>query len=102
MATSDLSTPPQGTRIKVQKVKTARAKLNGDELLAQLCFLFPQYTLNEARRLPYKDVQLLLRVAQKQQATQLYNLTQVVAAPHTKKGEGVKKLSEHFKKIANS
>lgn len=102
METSNSSTPPQGKRVKVQKVKSASSKLNGDELLAQLCFLYPQYTLNEARRLPYKDVQLLLRVAQKQQAAQLYNLTQVVAAPHTKKGEGVRKLSEHFKKIANS
>ena len=93
---------PQGKRIRVKKVVVKAPKLNVDELLARLCYYYPQYTFREAKELPYKHVQLLLRVAKKQQAIQLYNLTQIAAAPHTKKGEGVKKLSEHFKGIANS
>lgn len=93
---------PQGKRVRVKKVVSQAPKLNVRELLAQLCYYYPQYTLNDAQKIPYRDVQLLLRVARKQQAIQLYNLTQISAAPHTKKGEGVKKLSEHFKGIANS
>lgn len=94
--------PIVGKRVPVKHAIVKAPKVNVRELLAQLCYLYPQYTLEEARLLPYKDVQLLLRVAMKQQATQMYNLTQISAAPHTKKGEGVKKLSEYFKSIANS
>ena len=94
--------PPEGKRIKVQRVKSSHNKINVEELLAQVCYHYPQYTLDEAARLSYRRVNLLLKVAQKQQAIEFYNLTQIAAAPHTKKGEGVKKLTEHFKKIANS
>lgn len=95
--------PLEGKRISVQKVGAAKGKkFSAEELLAEVCYHYPQYTLDEAARLSYRRVQLLLRVAKKQEAIRMYNLTQIVAAPHTKKGEGVKKLSEHFKKIANS
>ena len=96
------SLPQEGKRIKVQQVKSSQRKINVDELLAQVCYHYPQYTFQDAANLSYRRVQLLLSVAQKQKAIEYYNLTQIVAAPHTKKGEGVKKLSEHFKKIANS
>lgn len=94
--------PSQGKRIKVQQVKTKSQRLNTEELLAQVCYHYPQYTLNDAAKLSYRRITLLLKVAQQQKAIEYYNLTQIAAAPHTKKGEGVKKLTEHFKKIANS
>ena len=93
---------PQGKVIKVKRVPTKAAKLNTEELLAQVCYYYPQYTLETAALLSYRRVTLLLKVVKKQQAMHYYNLTQIAAAPHTKKGHGVKKLSEHFKKIADS
>lgn len=93
--------PVEGKRIKLQKIISVK-KFNGEELLAQLCYHYPQYTLYAASKLSYRQVQLLLRVAKQQQAIQMYNLTQIAAAPHTKKGSGVTKLSDHFKKTANS
>lgn len=68
------------------------------ELLATLCYFYPQYTFREARALPYQHVKLLLKVARREEAIKYYNLTQISAAPHTKKGEGVKKLVRYFKK----
>lgn len=88
----------EGKVVRVQRVK--RAKLNTDELIAQVCYYYPQYTFEEAERLSYRRISLLLKVAQKQRAVHYYNLVQIVAAPHTKKGKGVTKLSDHFKKIA--
>lgn len=95
--------PPEGKRIKVQSVsKATRKKFNGEILLAQVCYYYPQYTLDDAAKLSYRRIQVLLKVAAQQKAIEYYNLTQIAAAPHTKKGEGVKKLSDHFKKTANS
>lgn len=56
------------------------------ETLARLCYFYPQYTLRQARRLPYRDVVLLLNTVRRQQAEDYYALTQIAAAPHTKTG----------------
>jgi len=71
------------------------------ELYAEVCYFYPQYTLQDVARLPARDITLLLKVARKQKAIEMFNLVQIVAAPHTKKGQGVKQLSEHFKKESN-
>lgn len=78
-----------------------RKKVNARELLAELCFFYPQYTLAAARRLPAKDVMLLLRIARKKKAEEYLNLTQIAAAPHTIKGSGVKTLSNRYSKVVN-
>ncbi len=69
-------------------------------MFALLCYYFPQYTLEEAAELSFRDVQLLIHTAQKMEAARMYNLTQIAAAPHTKKMVNVKKLSDYFKKLA--
>lgn len=76
-----------------------RKKVNARRLLAELCFYYPQYTLAAARRLPAKDVMLLLKVARQKDAEKYYNLTQIAAAPHTKKGTGVKRLTSKYEKV---
>lgn len=99
----DVNAPLEGKRIKMQSVvKATRKKFVAEELYAQVCYHYPQYTMNDAAKLSYHRIKLLLKVAAQQKAVEYYNLTQIAAAPHTKKGEGVKKLSEHFKKTANS
>lgn len=80
--------------------KVPRKKVNALELLAELCYYYPQYSLAAARRLPAKDVMLLLRVARRKKAEEYFNLTQIAAAPHTRKGSGVAKLSKRYSKVA--
>lgn len=41
----------------------------------------------------------MLKVANKEEAKHLFELTQIAAAPHTKKGVGTKKLLEQYAKI---
>ena len=85
--------------VRAKSLYTEQKKAKKREIYAEVCYYYPQYTLEEVSKLPARDIQLLLDIAQKKQAELLYNLVQIVAAPHTKKGEGVKKLSEHFKKV---
>lgn len=87
-------------RVRAQKVPSQAVSLNKRETFATLCYYFPQYTLKEAAELPFRDVQLLIKTAKQIEGARLYNLTQIAAAPHTKKMQSVKKLSEHFKKMA--
>lgn len=68
------------------------------ETIARFCFHFPQYKFEEARQLPFKNVALMLRMARKERARQMYELTQIMAAPHTDKGKGVKKMLNYFQK----
>lgn len=86
--------------IKLAKIPDAgggsSGKLNSLRLLSQLCYYYPAYTLAEARKLPYKHVVLMLRVARQLEAQRYYNEVQIAAAPHTKKMSFVKKLSEQF------
>lgn len=68
------------------------------ELWATVCYYYPQYTLQEAAQLSVRDIKLLLKVAEKIESAKRYEYTQIVAAPHTKKGAGVKKLTEYYRK----
>lgn len=80
---------------KVPKSETSRDEVL--EMLASFCYHYPAYTFAQARKMPAKRVAMMLKVAQREQAKMYYNLTQIAAAPHTKKGAGVKKLADGFK-----
>ena len=71
------------------------------EVYAEVAYYYPQYTLEAVSQLPARDITLLLNTAKKLKAMEMYNLVQIVASPHTKKGQGVKKLSDYFKKEFN-
>lgn len=81
----------------IQVKKLPGKTKNARQLLAELCYYYPQYTYAEARLLPAKDVSLLLSTAQKIKAAEMFELTNIAAAPHTKKGEGVKQLLQKYK-----
>lgn len=87
--------------VKAKSIHPEGNQTSKRELWATICYYYPQYTLKEASKLPARDIKLLLRVAEKIISQNKYDLTQIAAAPHTKKGSGVKKLSEHFKKLMN-
>lgn len=89
----------QPKRVKAKSVSGETAKkLTKREMWATVAYHYPQYTLKDASKLSARDIKLLLRVANKIKAQDKYDLTQIAAAPHTKKGSGVKKLTEFFKK----
>ena len=90
--------------VKAQSVsETLKKKLDPEReaeiLHARLCYYYPQYTLYEARRLPDKDVRLLLQTAEREKAKHYLYLTQIASAPYTDKYSGFARLSEEFKKI---
>lgn len=70
-----------------------------EDTIARFCYYFPQYNFQQARQLPYKRITQMLRIAVKEQAREMWQLTQVVAAPHVKGGKGVSKMLEYFKGI---
>lgn len=86
--------------IKVKKVTANNKGISKREVYATVCYHFQQYKLTDVEALPYRDVQLLLKTAQREQAAFLHNLTLIAQAPHSKKQQNVKKLIEHFKKLA--
>ena len=79
---------PKGTSVKKKR-----------EVYAEVCYYYPRYSLEEVAKLPARDVALLLKIARREEARRMFNLVQIAAAPHTKKGQGVKELSNYFKKI---
>lgn len=94
--------PSEPKHIVAQQVRPIReSKPSNRELWAMIAYYYPQYSLEEASNLPYRDIKLLLKTAQKIEAQKYFNLTQIAAAPYTKKGSGVKKLTEHFRKEMN-
>lgn len=86
--------------IEVQKVPASSKRGSKRELYARVCYLYPQYKLQDVEKMPNRDVLLLLKVANQVEALKMLNLVQISAAPHTKKGAGIKKLTTHFKRIA--
>ena len=84
--------------IKAQQAP--KKQIDPEETLALLCYYYPAYTFKTARQLPEKRVTLMLKVAMREQAKERIELAKIVAAPHTNKGQAVKKLIEYYKHIA--
>lgn len=80
--------------IKAQKIP--KKQNDPEETLALFCFYFPAYAYHEARQLPYKRIVKMLKVVRKEQARQKIDLLNIVTAPHSKKGQAVKKLMSYY------
>lgn len=81
------------------QAESPSVEISKRETWARICYFYPQYTLKTASKLPARDIRLLLKIAEQMEAQRYFNLTQISAAPHTKKGKGVKDLSDHFKQM---
>jgi hypothetical protein len=68
--------------VKVQRIP--KKEVNTDDLLASFCYHFPQYKFNEARKLPYKRVIQMLKIAEKEQAKTLFVLCKGMALTNAK------------------
>lgn len=83
--------------IHVQKIP--KKSIHAEEIIARFCYYFPQYTFAQARFMPYKRIKQMLDVVRKEQAQQYAVLTNIIASPHTKRGEGIKKMIKYFNDI---
>lgn len=93
------SANPKPKHIVAQSIRKEQSyQATNRELWATICYYYPQYTLEEASRLSIRDIKLLLKIAEKLEAQKMLAFTQIAAAPHTKKGQGVKKLTDYYKK----
>ncbi len=89
-----------GKRIQVKNVAPKESNNQSlDDLVGLVCYFYPQYNYSTASNLPLKRISALLKIARQQEAVKYKNLTQIVAAPHSKKGIGVNKLLKHYDKI---
>lgn len=83
--------------IKVQKVPK---KIDSAEnIIARFCCYFPQYKFHEARKLPFIRIKMMIKIWEKEYARRMIDLVEIVSAPYTKKGSGVRKVIDKYKKI---
>jgi hypothetical protein len=80
---------------KVSKIESKEE--SWENFLARFCYHYQQYTFDQARKMPKKRVVQMLRVAQSEYSRQMLDMLNVVTAPHTDKGKGVKKMVDYFK-----
>lgn len=85
--------------VQVAKIPKQTSVNSTRRTLARLCYYYPQYTLAAARKLPARDVALLLKEASRLEAARNHNLMQMIAAPNSEKGKAVKELLEHFNEL---
>lgn len=71
--------------------------LSAENILSKFCYYFPQYTYEQARKLPYKTVRLMLKTAKIEQAKHMVDLLRVHSGSRTKKGQ--KSVLSYFEKI---
>lgn len=83
----------------IKALKVPKKVESSEDFLARFCYHFPQYTFAQARRMPFRRVVHLMKIAEQEKAKQYAQLVQIVSAPHTKNGSGVKKMLELYKSI---
>lgn len=84
----------------VAEIKDTDSDADIVDTITRICYFYPQYTLETAERLTNAQANALLLQAEKQRAVDMYNYTLIAAAPHTKNGKLVDKLTKQYRKIA--
>lgn len=80
--------------IKAQKIPSPKAE-NPLDIIARLCYYYPQYTFKEAKELPFPVVKRLIRVANNEQCLKMIYLSRVMNPAYQNKNAG-KKVVEYF------
>jgi hypothetical protein len=84
--------------VTVQAQKLPTVQVSNDDIIAQVCYHYPQYTFTQAKKLPHRRIMQLLRVARAEQAREWYNQCMIAASPHGKKNS-VKDLVKQYKNM---
>lgn len=80
----------------VQVAKIDTPKITKRELYANVCYHYG-YKLDYVQSLPARDLYLLYKMANRIESAKMYALTNIAAAPHSKKGQSVRKLLDYYK-----
>ncbi len=88
--------------MKILKVKKIpKEKVNPGDLISRICYYYPQYNYTQARRLPYKRVMQLLKVADQERAKFMIDILRIVIVPNSKDKNDAKNLFNEFKERLN-
>lgn len=82
----------------VKVASIPKKKIKPIELLGMFCYYYPQYTLAQARKLPYKTVKQLLDIAHQQKAIEYMHMVYIGSAVRSK--DGGKSLLKQYKRMA--
>lgn len=85
--------------IKAQKIPRPELEFHPDEVIGRFCYYFPQYTFAQAKRMPLKVINKMLKLVEREKAKDFLFLTRIVGAPHSKNGNLYKSLIEYFKGV---
>ena len=83
--------------IKAQKVPKKTESV--EDIIARFCCCFPQYKFHEARKLPFFRIKMMIRTWEKEYARRMIDMVEIVSAPHTKKGSGIRKVIDRYRSI---
>lgn len=83
--------------IKAQKVP--KKIESAEDIIARFCCYFPQYKFHEARKLPFIRIKKMINIWEKEYARRMIDLVNIISAPHTKNGSGVRKVIDRYKSI---
>lgn len=93
----------EGKVVKAQPVyRRQHTDSEAIRLLGKFCYHFPQYTFAQARKLPKKTVRILIEAQQRVEAERMLQLLNIITAPHTKRGMGVKKIASHYERMIDA
>lgn len=77
--------------------KIPKKAISSAELLTIFCYYFPQYTLAQAKEMPYVRIVRMLKVVRKERAKHMLDFARVIFASGNK--SGMKDVLSYFKQI---
>lgn len=83
------------SKVKVQSLP--KKKVLKRDLYAEICYYYSRYSLKEAKELPARDVDLLIKTGRKMEGLKMYNQTLIVNSVNSAKGKAAKELLKHYK-----
>jgi len=83
------------TVLKAKKVP--KKEFKADDLLLRFCYYYPQYSLYQARKMPYKRIVQFLRVVEHEHAKRMIDFTRAVASPQSSNKNAINELLQEFK-----
>lgn len=88
-------------KIKAKSIPKTTKNYTTDDLLMLFCYYYPSYKFHEARKMPLIRVIKMLKIADKEKAKEYFELTKIIASPHSKKGSAIKTLLKEYEERIN-
>lgn len=83
-------------RISVKQIEQPLEEFSAAQTLAKLCYYYPQYTIETARPLPFRQVKLLLRQAKNERYINYIRELEIASASQ-QGNEAMVSLADHYR-----